>query len=151
MIVMSSMSGMSSKYTRTVLVLLMLGFVASGQYQPGSDLAVPDNPCPASETSCILRHLVSRGLVRGNHQARSNLADGGEDGTANSQDDPAEISEQRSHRNSKYRPDCWGQGEAGEEQGRGARGTHRRGRGGWRNAAPCLWETSYYMGDTVET
>lgn len=89
--------------------------------------------------------------MRGNHQARSNVVADVE-GADNYENDSVEPTEQRSHRNSKYRPDCWGEDEAGQGQARGTRGTYRRGRGQLRgNGAPCLWETGYYMGDTVET
>ena len=59
---------------------------------------------------------------------------------------PEEV---RSNRNSKYRPDCWEQEEAPPPQGRVKRGNyHPRGRQGRGRQAPCLWETSYYMGDS---
>jgi hypothetical protein len=99
-----------------------------------------------------LRHLLSQGLVRGDHQARANVV--GEETVDSYSDESEELTEQRSHRNSKYRPDCWGQDGDGEGQSRGTRGTYRRGRGreeGRGSGAPCLWETGYYMGDTVQT
>ena len=94
-----------------------------------------------------MRHLLSQGLISGDHQARANLV-GEEDGET-TEEELLEPLEQRSQRNSKYRPDCWGQ-EVEEGQGRSGRGRGRGRREGRRQAAPCLWETGYYMGDSVE-
>ena len=61
--------------------------------------------------------------------------------------------EGRSNRNSKYRPDCWQQEDAPPPEAEGryrvtrADYHHPRGRQGRGRHAPCLWETSYYMGD----
>merc|ERR1712154_730548 len=145
---------LTGSFHRTPAVLLLLGVVLSvqgypGQYEDLSDNSEQGGPCKDSETSCILRHLLSQGLISGDHQARSNVV--GEEDTDNLTEDLLVPTEQRSQRNSKYRPDCWE--EEGEEvQGRSARGRRRgRGRGGRRRTAPCLWETGYYMGDSVET
>ena len=65
----------------------------------------------------------------------------------------------RSSRNSKYRSECWDEEQAPPFEGRHLRfrrgsygeyiqrsyGRGRQGRG--RHGGPCLWETSYYMGD----
>ena len=59
---------------------------------------------------------------------------------------PEEI---RSHRNSKFRPDCWEEEAAPEYEARRVRrGDYRgrQGRQGRGRQAPCLWETSYYTG-----
>ena len=57
----------------------------------------------------------------------------------------------RSNRNSKYRPDCWGEEDAPPPEGRYRvrRGNYYpRGRQARGRQAPCLWETSYFMGDS---
>ena len=86
---------------KILLLLLVLTSIASSQYQPRHGQAVPGSPCLASGTSCILRQLLSKGLVRGDHQARNVVT--GEEGTDNLEEDAGEPSEQRSNRNSKYR------------------------------------------------
>ena len=95
---------------------------------------------------------MSQGLVNGNQQARANIVDE-EEKEAEYGNERGEPVEGRANRNSKYRPDCWGQDEE-ESVLRRRRGVYERsrGRGGRGGAgAPCLWETEYYMGDNINT
>ena len=63
--------------------------------------------------------------------------------------------EGRNNRNSKYRADCWEQeniegegkeGEVGELKTDTPSSRQKRERGR-RHGGPCLWETSYYLGE----
>ena len=60
--------------------------------------------------------------------------------------------EGRNNRNSKYRADCWeqenveGEGEEGEVKTDTPSSRQKRERGR-RQGGPCLWETSYYLGE----
>ena len=119
--------------------LLAVAALASPAPRPAHPL------CPTADTACILHQLTARGLIRAPQQQR---------GRARAVGDPGLGEAGRSSRNSKYRPDCWAEEEA-PEAGSGARQRRAAYRGagrGWgrgRGAgAPCLWETSYYMGDS---
>ena len=115
------------------------------------DISSDDNiksPCSSADTSCILKQLVSRGLIA----ARPAVTIEDESSRGRSND----VEEERSNRNSKFRDDCWSEEDAPEDADveetmrvkRGtyrARGYGRGGRGG--RGGPCLWETSYYLGD----
>merc|ERR1739841_326097 len=83
------------------------------------------SPCPNDETSCILRHLLSQGLIRDKltvseaqgPEARAN--DFSADETFKESLEVNNPEEGRSSRNSKYRPDCWEEEDAPpSEEGR---------------------------------
>ena len=155
-------------------------------------LLLAESPCPNDETSCILRHLLSQGLIRddmskytrilnkfwykaGNifekipapwyltyffrdkltvSEAQGPEARANDFSAKETFKESLEVNnpeEGRSSRNSKYRPDCWEQEEAPPPEGRYRvrRGNYYpRGRQARGRQAPCLWETSYYMGDS---
>merc|ERR1712032_1133140 len=100
-------------------------------------LLMAQSPCPNDETSCILRHLLSQGLIRDKltvsapqgPEARANDFSADETFKENLElNNPAEV------RSSRYRV------RRGNYQPRGRQARGRQ--------APCLWETSYYMGDS---
>merc|ERR1739848_728880 len=79
----------------TITTVLLL---TSGQQTTG--------PCPSHGTSCILRHLLSQGLIRddsvrprGRNNYRYNL----------NTDQLSGPQQGRGNRNSKFRADCWDQ------------------------------------------
>ena len=122
-------------------------------HSPLSEGPVDASPCSGSGTSCILRQLLSQGLVRGEYQARANFVGEEESDVSHGHEVIGGGVDQRSNRNSKFRPDCWGEETPGLRQERGVYQSNRRGRGrdrGRGEGAPCLWETEYYMGDNVD-
>ena len=110
-----------------------------------------ESPCATDDTQCILKQLVAKGLIKAPSFVKAK-----ERGRSN--DEVAVVSSSGSRYNSKYKPDCWSQENApalsedagalrvkrGSYRGRLSRG-YGRGRGG---GGPCLWETSYYLGDS---
>lgn len=137
-----------------VTVMTIMHLVVKGQ-----------SPCPNDETSCILRHLLSHGLIRNDKESTFQQEDYYQEARANEYiaesflsdaDHYKDVNNERSQKNSKFRSDCWDEEDAPTD-GFGAsakfrvkRGNYRRGRGyrGQSEGTPCLWETSYYMGDS---
>ena len=117
--------------------------------------AVGQAPCSSEDSSCILRVLALRGLIR-SQEGRQARAEGVE---------AVRGGRGEGRGGARYRPDCWEQEDWPSSRGKRdvyqttepapvTEGAPRGGRGAYRSSggrrAPCLWEASYYLGeDTV--
>ena len=165
-------SDLGGMIMRSIWFLLCLAFCL------GQETA---SPCSSQDTSCILTVLAMRGLIREEQAARQARAEwdqreargrgrGGEARyrpdcweqddwpasrgkrgtyeTLQAENDETDAEEDSSpNRQGNYRTTEGRNGFRGSSEPSAGQGEGRRGRG----RTPCLWEASYYTGDTQQT